>query len=113
MDSLGEVIEVDRYKKVTATIYKKQQYKAAYVQMELKVVNLQSGFTVTTIPLETTWVFDHYFADYKGGKDLSEEDLWALIEERQRPFPSDTQMLLDAFGELRLDIHQALRKLEL
>ncbi len=39
-DSLGEVIEVDRFKKVTATIYKKQQHKAAYVQMELKVVNL-------------------------------------------------------------------------
>ncbi len=113
LDSLGEVIEVDCFKKVTATIYKKQQHKAAYEQMELKVVNLQSGFTVTTIPLETTWVFDHYFADYKGEKDLIEEDLWALIEERQRPFPSDTQMLLDAFGELRLDIHQALRKLEL
>ncbi len=106
-DSLGNDIKEDKFKKVTCEYYETKQFKTSTITASLEVKDLLSKQLIDRFPIESTFLFEHFYASYRGDKRALEDILLDYIDNRRVPFPSSEQMIYDT-GE---DLKQKLKSL--
>lgn len=107
-DSLGNKIEVDRFRTVRCNFYQFTQQKTVHVNGNVNFIDLHSQQAVNTYPLASQFVFQHVYANYDGDKRALENDLVALLDLAAVPFPSDEQMVYDAGEDLKARLKNIL-----
>lgn len=100
-DSLGNKIEVDRFRTVRCNFYQFTQQKIAQVTGNVDFIDLRTKQSVNTYPLSSEFVFQHVYANYDGDRRALDNDLVALLDLAAVPFPSDEQMVYDAGEDLK------------
>ena len=104
-DSLGKEITVDNMIKVQSTFYKFTQFKAASMTGQVIYHNKLTNQVEESFPIQSEFVFEHIYANYKGDKRAIEDALLDLLELKAVPFPTNEQMVY-SLGE---DIKQNLK----
>ena len=100
-DSLGNDIKIDKIIKVKARVLEVQQTKSSQILGDVVYVDLKSNQVINSFPIDSGFVFDNFYATYRGDKRaLSKED-WDLIGNRQVPFPTSEQMVYDTGEDLK------------
>ena len=100
-DSLGNDIKIDKIINVKARVLEVQQTKSSQILGDVVYVDLKSNQVINSFPIDSGFVFDNFYATYRGDKRaLSKED-WDLIGNRQVPFPTSEQMVYDTGEDLK------------
>ncbi len=107
-DSLGNKIEVDRFRTVRCNFYQFTQQKTVHVNGNVNFIDLHSQQAVNSYPLASQFVFQHVYANYDGDKRALENDLVAQLDLAAVPFPSDEQMVYDAGEDLKARLKSIL-----
>ncbi len=107
-DSLGNKIEVDRFRTVRCNFYQFTQQKSVHVNGNVNFIDLRSRQPVNSYPLASQFIFQHSYANYDGDKRALENDLVALLDLAAVPFPSDEQMVYDAGEDLKARLKSIL-----
>ena len=100
-DSLGNKIQVDKFRTVKCDFYQFTQFKTAQVAGNVSFSDLKTKQVLNSYPLSSEFVFEHIYANYNGDKRALENDLVALIKLAAVPFPSNEQMVYDAGEDLK------------
>lgn len=100
-DSLGNKIQIDKFKTVKCNFYQFTQFKTAQVAGTVSFSDLKTKQVLNSYPLSSEFVFEHIYANYDGDKRALENDLVALLKLAAVPFPSNEQMVYDAGEDLK------------
>ncbi|WP_400079342.1 hypothetical protein [Winogradskyella sp. R77965] len=106
-DSLGNAIEVDRFKTVRCEFYEFRQFKTVQVTGNVEYHNLNTKQLADAFPVSSQFVFEHIYANARGDRRALANDLLPFLERRAVPFPTEEQMIYDS-GE---DIKQQLKQI--
>lgn len=109
-DSLGNKIRVDRFKTVQCDLYQFTQFKTAKVDGAVHFVDLQTKQEINSYPISSEFVFEHVYANYEGDKRALDNDLVALLNLAEVPFPTNEQMVYDAGEDLKTRIKEILKR---
>lgn len=112
-DSLGNAIEVPRFKTVRSVFYESLQQKTLRVRASLILEAEDSKEVLTRLPLETQWVFEHRFGTFTGDRRALRKNWIRLITLKQLPFPSNEEMLIRAADQIKGEYLALLRRLPL
>lgn len=107
-DSTGKVIKIPDYQIVTCDITKVHQYKAARITGNLDFIDNHNGNLLLTTPVSAETLFNHYSAYAKGDERACDPGTLALINTSKVPYPSDTDLVIDAAGKLNATIRQTI-----
>ena len=100
-DSLGNEIEVDRFRTVSCNFYQFTQLKSAQVTGNVSYIDLQRKQQLNSYPISSEFVFEHVYANYNGDKRALDNDLVPLLTRVAVPFPTNEQMVYDAGEDLK------------
>ena len=100
-DSLGNEIEVDRFRTVSCNFYQFTQLKSAQVTGNVSYIDLQRKQQLNSYPISSEFVFEHVYANYNGDKRALDNDLVPLLNRVAVPFPTNEQMVYDAGEDLK------------
>ena len=100
-DSLGNRIKVDKFVKTRCTVYKFTQFKSSTVIGIVQYIDNYSNQIIDKFPLESEFVFEYAYADYKGDTRALDDLLYDLTQLRRVGFPSNEQMLFDTGTDLK------------
>jgi hypothetical protein len=106
-DSLGNDIRVPNLVNVTAEVTEATQIKSAIVGGSLDIYELMSDQLVRTDNISVEALFRHKYGTFSGNKDALSEESAKIIGGRERSFPSNENMLMDA-AELLKDRSKAI-----
>ena len=109
-DSLGNKIEVDRFRSVRCNFYQFTQQKTAHVNGNVSFIDLHTRQSLNSYPLASQFVFEHVYANYDGDRRALDNDLVALLDLAAVPFPSDEQMVYDAGEDLKARLKNILQR---
>ena len=100
-DSLGNDIKVDRYAKVQCNYYEFTQLKTAQIGARVNFVDLGSGQQINSYPLSSEFIFEHVYANFDGDRRALDNDVVALLDLAEVPFPTNEQMIYDAGEDIK------------
>jgi hypothetical protein len=103
-DSLGNDIKEDKYKKVSCQYFETRQLKTSTVTAVVKFKDLKNQQILDRFPIESTFLFEHFYATYRGDKRALENAFLDYIDNRHIPFPSTEQMIYDTGEDLKLKL---------
>ncbi|MEJ2585485.1 MAG: hypothetical protein P8Z38_10765 [Robiginitalea sp.] len=109
-DSLGNRIEVDRFRTVRCNFYEFTQQKVAQVVGNVNFVDLRTRQPVNSYPLTSEFIFRHVYANYDGDRRAIDNDLVALLDLAAVPFPSDEEMVYHAGEDLKSRLKNILNR---
>jgi hypothetical protein len=109
-DSLGNRIEVDRFRTVRCNFYEFTQQKMAQVVGNVNFVDLRTRQPVNSYPLTSEFVFRHVYANYDGDRRAIDNDLVALLDLAAVPFPTDEEMVYHAGEDLKSRLKNILKR---
>lgn len=109
-DSLGNRIEVDRFRTVRCNFYEFTQQKIAQVAGNVNFVDLRTQQPVNSYPLTSEFVFRHVYANYDGDRRAIDNNLVALLDLAAVPFPSDEEMVYHAGEDLKSRLKNILSR---
>ena len=108
-DSLGNDIKIDVYKVVTARVMYTTQSKNVLVGGDVLYRDLLKGRDIDRHPLASEFIFENEFAKFRGDeRALTEKDL-DFMENDFIPFPSNSQMILDAGDDIKARLKDILK----
>ncbi len=108
-DNDGNPIKIDKFINVSATVYITSQQKSVFVGGTVIYRDLNKGRQLNSFPLSTEFVFENFFATYRGDKRaLTGEDL-NLLNNHFIPFPNNKQMVFDAGMDIKERFKEILR----
>ena len=108
-DSLGNDIKTDVYKVVTARVMYTTQSKNVLVGGDVLYRDLLKGRDIDRHPLASEFIFENEFAKFRGDeRALTEKDL-DFMENDFIPFPSNSQMILDAGDNIKSRLKDILK----
>ncbi|MDN3492977.1 hypothetical protein [Winogradskyella bathintestinalis] len=103
-DSLGNDIKIDKIVNVKARFIEAIQTKSAQVIANVVYTDIKQNEIIDTFSIESSFVFENVFGTYKGDKRALAKDDIHLLNQRQRNFPSDAQMVFDTGEDLKLKL---------
>lgn len=109
-DSLGNPIKVDNFKTIRATVYQFQQFKACKVTAKVDYYDLNSKQLFNSFPLESEFVFDHFYATMRGDRRACDEIYLTHLGNKALPFPSNEQMVFDSGEHLKNQLKLILQR---
>ncbi|MFD0962746.1 hypothetical protein [Pseudofulvibacter geojedonensis] len=109
-DSLGNVIQVDRYKTIVCDVTQFTQFKATQVKGQVKYKDLVTKQLIDTFPLESEFIFEHSYATYNGDRNALDATFNDLIRLRAVPFPSNEQMIFDSGEDLKAKLKEIITR---
>ena len=109
-DSLGNRIEVDRFRTVRCNFYEFTQQKIAQVVGNVNFVDLRTRQPVNSYPLTSEFVFRHVYANFDGDRRAIDNDLVALLDLAAVPFPTDEEMVYHAGEDLKSRLKSILSR---
>lgn len=95
-DSTGNDIRVPNMVTVSAQVTETTQLKSALVGGSLNIYDLRSDQLVRTDNIGVEAVFRHKFGSYTGDRRALSEELVAIINGKEVPFPPNETMMMDA-----------------
>ena len=108
-DSLGNDIKEDKIIRVRAQLFETIQEKSSQIIARVVFSDLQNNEIIENFPIDSGFVFENYFARFRGDKRaLTPEDL-DLIRNRAVPFPSNEQMVFDSGEDLKLKLKRIIQ----
>ena len=103
-DSLGNKIKIDKIVNVRARYFEVNQYKSAEVFADVVYTDLNSNRTLDNFSIETAFIFEHFYATYRGDRRALDRQESDLIRNRPLSFPTDEQMVYDSGEDLKLKL---------
>jgi len=108
-DSLGNDIKEDKIIRVRARLFETLQQKTSQIVAQVVFSDVQNQEVIESFPIDSGFVFENYFARFRGDKRaLSREDL-DLIRNRAVPFPTNEQMVFDNGEDLKLKLKRIIQ----
>jgi hypothetical protein len=100
-DSLGNIIQVDRFKTIVCEVHEFTQFKSVQVTGQVFYKDLVTKQLIDTFPLESEFIFEHLYATYNGDRNALDDIYSGLINKRVVPFPTNEQMIFDSGEDLK------------
>lgn len=109
-DSLGNDIKKDKYIKIRSEVLEVTQHKAARVSAQVDFIDLRNNQLINSFPIASEFVFENFFATFKGDKRALETPYTDWINRRFIPFPSSEQMIYDSSEDLKQKIKTIVKR---
>ena len=107
-DSLGNDIKVDKIITVKASVFETIQSKSSQVVGTIIYKDLKSNQVVDSFNIDSGFVFENLFAEFRGDRRaLTRNDL-ALLRNRLLPFPSNEQLVYDTGEDLKIKLKRII-----
>lgn len=107
-DSLGNDIKVDKIITVKARVFETIQSKSSQVVGTIIYKDLKSNQVVDSFNIDSGFVFENLFAEFRGDRRaLTRNDL-ALLRNRLLPFPSNEQLVYDTGEDLKIKLKRII-----
>lgn len=107
-DSIGNDIKIDNIIDVRARMFHYRQFKTTQVIAAVVFQNLNNNQILDNFPIDSQYVFENFFATFRGDeRALLEEDI-VLIRNSQIPFPPNEQMIYDSGEDLKLQLKRII-----
>ncbi len=103
-DSLGNDIKVDRIVRVRARFFEVIQTKSSQVIADVVYTDLKQNQTVDAFTIDSGFVFEHIYGDFRGDRRALNRDDRRLLRQRPVLFPSNEQMVYDTGEDLKLKL---------
>lgn len=103
-DSLGNDIKVDKIINIKCRLLETIQTKSSQVIADVIYIDLLTNELLDTFTIDSEFIFEHFFARYRGDKRALTKDDRILIDNRRIPFPSNEQMVYDTGEDLKLQL---------
>ena len=100
-DSLGNTIQVDKFKTIVCEVHEFNQFKSVQVVGKVEYKDLISKQLIDAFPLQSEFVFSHKYATYNGDRNALDNVYIDLIRLRAVPFPSNEQMIFDSGEDMK------------
>lgn len=100
-DSLGNDIKQDKFIKVVCQYFETRQFKTATIVASAEFKDLKTRQLLDRFPIESTFLFEHFFATFTGDKRALDGLLLDYIGNRRVPFPTNEQMVYDTGEDLK------------
>jgi hypothetical protein len=100
-DSLGNDIKEDKFSKVRCEYYETRQFKTSNVLADVEFKNLKTNQLLDRFPIESTFLFEHFFATSRGDNRALDGSLLDYLNNIRVPFPSNEQMVFDTGEDLK------------
>ncbi|MCD2259229.1 hypothetical protein KWG70_08450 [Psychroserpens sp. XSD401] len=104
VDSLGNKIKVDKIVNVRARYFEVNQFKSTQVIADVVYTNLRTSQTLDAFPIDSEFVFEHFYATVRGDKRALNRREYDLTRNRRVHFPTDAQMVYDTGEDLKLKL---------
>ncbi len=102
-DSLGNDIKQDRIIVVQADVKLFQQLKTSIIDAKVEIKNLRTG-DINSTPMTGEARFENVYALYNGDKRAIEEKYYKALQNKEVPFPEDSEFVKYDLAELRAKI---------
>ena len=109
-DTLGNDIKEPKFIDVEARIIEVYRHKEALVEVAIEVIDLHNDVLIDRDRISHNVLFEDYSCTVRGDRRALSDNARNKYKDRPRSFPSDTQMLITAAGEIRNDVRNKLRR---
>ncbi len=103
-DSLGNDIKEDKIITVRARVFETEQFKQAEILANVVFRDLKANETIEQFNIDSGFVFEHFYATFRGDRRALNNDDRNLIRNRPIPFPTNEQMIFDSGEDLKLKL---------
>ena len=107
-DSLGNDIKVDKVVNVRARYFKFNQFKSTQVIADIVYTDLKSNQTLDVFAIDSEFIFDHYYATFRGDRRALHKNDRHLLNNRREHFPTNAQMVYDTGEDLKLQLKEII-----
>jgi len=107
-DSLGNDLKEDKFIKVTCEYFETRQFKTSTIVASAEFKDNKSKQLLDRFPVESTFLFEHFFATFQGDKRAIEGVYLDYINNRIIPFPNTEQMIFDTGEDLKLRLKEII-----
>ncbi len=107
-DSLGNGIKIDKFKTIRCKYLETKQFKASSVTGNVELVNLVSKELMKRFPLQSEYLFEHFYATTRGDRRALDQNLRGYLDNRRVQFPSNEQMVYDTGEDLKLQLKRII-----
>jgi hypothetical protein len=109
-DEKGNVIRVDNFKTIKATIYEFRQFKNVQVTAKVDYIDFRNNQLIETFPLASEFTFEHIYSNYNGDRNACDESYLSYFDRRSVPFPSNEQMVYDCGEDLKAKLKNIISR---
>ena len=107
-DSLGNDLKEDKFTKVTCEYLETRQFKTATITATAEFTDTKTKQLLDRFPVESTFLFEHFFATYQGDKRAIDGLYLDYITNRIVPFPNTEQMIFDTGEDLKIRLKEII-----
>ena len=112
-DSLGNDIKEDRIITVRARLFETEQYKQSEIIANVVFQDLKNQRTLEQFTINSGFIFEHFYATFRGDRRALTPDDRDLLRNRPIPFPSNEQMVFDSGEDLKLQLKDIIQDYKL
>lgn len=109
-DSLGNDLKEDKFTKVTCEYLETRQFKTATISATAEFTDTKTKQLLDRFPVESTFLFEHFFATYQGDKRAIDGIYLDYITNRIVPFPNTEQMIFDTGEDLKRRLKEIITR---
>jgi len=107
-DTLGNDIKRDKIITVQAEVKMFQQVKAGKVDGKVSIQNISTNSLMSNTPMFGEAKFENVFAQFRGDQRAIEQKYHKALQNKEVPFPSDSEFVKYALAEYRAKLLQLL-----
>lgn len=107
-DDKGNVIMIDNFRTIVASVYEFKQLKSCQVTAKVDYVDNYSNQLIETFPINSVFVFENIYANYNGDKNALEPNYLRYFTQRAIPFPTNEQMVYDCGEDLKAKLKNVI-----
>ena len=105
-DSLGNDIKEDKFTRVTCEYFETRQYKTSTISASVEFIDLKTKQLLDQYPIESTFIFEHFYATYSGDKRAIRGLHLDYLSNRPIPFPSTEKMIFDTGEDVKFKLKE-------
>lgn len=107
-DSEGNDVKKDKTVKVTSQFHQYYQTKTCEVKARALFTATSNHQVLSSIPIASVFVFEHYYATQKGDKRALNKEFIDMLSNKTILFPSNEQMIIDASNDIKNQLQEIL-----
>ncbi|MFD1064262.1 hypothetical protein ACFQ1Q_13480 [Winogradskyella litorisediminis] len=112
-DSLGNDIKIDKIIDVRARLFETQQLKQSEMLANVVLTDLKSNEIIEQFNLDSGFIFEHFYATFRGDRRALTPDDRNLLRNRPIPFPTNEQMVFDSGEDLKIRLKDIIQDYKL
>jgi hypothetical protein len=109
-DSDGNAIKFPKTKTIKASVTETAQTKPAVFKGKIELRDLKNNQLIKSENINVTFMFEHYSATASGNLNALKKETKDKLGNRQVPFPSDFQMIMDGSQEIKPIIRNFIKR---